>query len=299
MQDLLIVGNGISRLLHTDFIRRWSGELWACNQAYLEADLLPKITLLAGHSNIIEEARAYRDAHGLAFTVFGGLLGQHPVERDVTCPGEFRKDSGTTLVAQAHEDGYERIYLVGFDLGGPDIWSPRLHTFQRKHVWVRRWRALIDHYGTDRIRFVGFDHLPFLLGRASAETYMKRYTRAQPHIPDPAYIALHRLIYGSSGSVRGDSVVRVRFIKGEKVGFETNVNEAVALIMEQRGEVTILGAVSQKLVDETGEIEVTADTEITARMNKETLLKIAGLKGLDPEATEGLTNAELRELLQE
>jgi len=34
-------------------------------------------------------------------------------------------------------------------------------------------------------------------------------------------------------------------------------------------------------------------------MNKETLLKIAGLKGLDPEATEGLTNAELRELLQE
>lgn len=293
MADVLVLGNGISRLLHEDFIRSWTGEFWACNYAYLEWG--HKLTLLAGHTNVLEEAMEYRDQHDLNYTIFGALFGRKLAERPATCPGEFQKNSGTTLLAQAHEDGFDTIRLCGFDCGGPDILSPGLE-LQRKQSWVRRLRELIGHYGTERIRFVGFDHLPFLLGKGREDQYMKRYTRRVPHIPDPAYIALHNLIYGGHHSLRGERQVKVRFITGAKVGFETNMNEGVAMKLVDRGQVEIIDVVSSEPIDETGKDEITADTKITNRMTLDTLRKIAGLKGIDD--TEGLTKAEIVELLE-
>lgn len=32
--NILLIGNGISRLLFQDFIDKWQGEKWVCNYAY-------------------------------------------------------------------------------------------------------------------------------------------------------------------------------------------------------------------------------------------------------------------------
>jgi len=293
MADVLILGNGISRLLHERFIRSWTGEFWACNYAFREWG--EKITLLGGHSSVLIEAMEYREQHGLNYVIFGALFGRELSERPATCPGEYHKNTGTTLIAQAHEDGFDTIYLCGFDCGGPDLLSPGLEQ-QRKQSWVRRLRALIGHYGTERIRFVGFDHIPFLLGKGREDTYQKRYTRGVPHVPDPAYIALHNLIYGGPRSLQGEGLMKVRFLTGKNPGFVTEMSEDSAMIYAAKGKVEILGVVSSKPIDETGLGEITADTKITNRMTLDTLRKIAGLKGIDD--TEGLTKAEIVELLE-
>ena len=90
--------------------------------------------------------------------------------------------------------------------------------------------------------------------------------------------------------------MRVRFVAGDKIGFESEVNEGVAMKLAERGQVEILGVVKSEPVDETGKGEITGDTKITNRMTLDTLRKIAGLKGVDD--TEGLTKAELVELLE-
>lgn len=293
MADVLVLGNGISRLLHEAFIRSWTGEFWACNYAYLEWG--HKLTLLAGHSSVLEEAIEYRDQHGFDYKIFGPLFGRELAERPATCPGEFHKNSGTALLAQAHEDGFDTIHVCGFDFGGPDVLSPDLE-LQRKQSWVRRVRALIGHYGTDRIRFVGFDHIPYLLGTGREDQYMKRYTRGKPHIPDPAYIALHHLIYGGPDRMRGERLMKVRFLTGPKIGFESEMSEGVVMKLVERGQVEIIDAVSSTPIDETGKDEITGNTKITARMTRATLQKIADLKGLDD--TEGLTKTDLVELLE-
>jgi len=56
MKKVLLLGNGISRLLYKDYINKWKGEIWACNRAFLEYG--DRITRIAGHDEVMEEAAA-------------------------------------------------------------------------------------------------------------------------------------------------------------------------------------------------------------------------------------------------
>jgi hypothetical protein len=173
---ILILGNGISLLSFKDRIRQWCGPIWGCNRIYLDyGDVL---TGLHGHIDVMQEARLYRDAYGQKYAILGE-------DEPFQCEEKYRKDTGTMLVAEALTRGYE-VELCGFDLGGPDIYSPG-HDKKNKTTWVQRWRAILHAFGAEHVTFWGYDHKPFLLSSSPAIEYFRLYGTGKAHIATDAY----------------------------------------------------------------------------------------------------------------
>lgn len=238
MKKVLILGNGISRLQFVDFINDWKNEIWACNLAFM--DFGERISRLTGHDWVLKEAAEYKKKNNLKFEIIAGIHLNNIKYKKVSCPSEFRKDSGTVLVAQALEEGY-RVSVVGFDLGGPDVYGPD-HQYQNKSIWVRRWRLIAEKYTLDNVEFIGFDHKPFILSNDDYRTYSKYYLSNQPHIPGENYAYFFENVTGISVTPTRHSrkKVRVKYLRGIKEGWVTEYLETVALILERQGKVEIL-----------------------------------------------------------
>lgn len=233
MPEVLLLGNGISRLIpeHLKFIDNWEGELWGCNYAYLE--YAHKLTRISGHTEVIEQSGDYRRKHaGYEYAVVqreqvrdivllrdpAGLvqvlgsdhrnrafcLPEDAENREwcpyatyetlrITCPIEHRHETGCTIFAQALEEGYSAI-LCGYDLGGRDVYTHDNH-LQRKDNWITNMRNVLTDYGTARVRFLGHDHMPFLLSDEAPETYANVYCTGAPHIADLAYRKVFNKLY--------------------------------------------------------------------------------------------------------
>lgn len=278
VREVLILGNGISRLLQEDRIRKWNGELWACNNAYREWG--EKITRLTGHHDVLGEALAYRKEHGHAYEIWTGSMGRFGDDTCIkcfTCPPEHRKDSGTTLIAQAFCERVDRAHVCGFDFGGRDIYTVQLHT-RNKDSWMERWRAIRDSAPErfDRmIEFVGYDHLPAIRDR-EMRSYRQRYRRGLPHIPDPDYIALFNLLYGVREvyDMGDERMVDVRYLAPHRsAGWETRYRYDIAKKLEGKGEL--------KILDMPEEATITETPNITTRMTRATVEKIARLRGIE------------------
>lgn len=177
MQEILILGNGLSRLSFEDKIRSFDGTIWACNRAYL--DFGDIIHGLSGHTDVMVEAARYRDDNGLSYTIIG------TDENPLTCKDLYRKDTGSTLVAEALTRGYS-VNVCGFDLGGPDVYSPG-HDKKNKTSWVQRWRLILAEFGADNVSFWGYDHKPFILSNRPAVEYFRSYSRGKPHVASDEY----------------------------------------------------------------------------------------------------------------
>lgn len=244
-EQVLILGNGISRLLLARRIAAWRGQIWGCNLAYTEPGIGPRLTRLTGHASVMEEAWVYKATHPeVHFEIWGGHQGK-AVGRTFTCPGEYRHDSGTTLVAQALHEGYD-VAAAGFDIGGPDIHSPRLWE-QRKQTWVKRWRQILEHYGWDRVTFWGYDHMPYLKSSASVRRYSERYAAGIAHIPGEEYRRLFDAQYREATGqpvkcyqgYDDERMVRFRF-QGAGATYVTQLRASVAAVFANRGDGVIL-----------------------------------------------------------
>lgn len=234
MMEVLILGNGISRLSYDDFIRSWQGEVWGCNRVFHEYGRI--LSRLAGHTDVMVEAREHRRQNQHEYEIWGGHLGKsHPAERLFTCSKRYQKDTGTTLVAQALHEGHN-VAVVGFDLGGPDILSPELEKAP-KWNWVDRWRLLLRDFGEHRVRFIGHDHKLYLLSDEQNDAYCHRYLNGKPHIPGPDYIAVWQEFTGRAVKETEDEpMVQVRY----KDGSEAPMKDAIAAKMEKKGQIEIL-----------------------------------------------------------
>jgi len=232
----------VSRLLLAREIAGWTGEIWGCNLAYREPGVCERLARLTGHVAILGDADAYRMEHGLQFEIWAGNLGKHPPHwRAFTCPAEHRKDSGTTLAAQALHEG-RSVIAAGFDLGGPDIHSPRLWT-QNKSSWVKRWRDIGQRYGWDRLTFWGYDHKPFLVSSASASTYQRLYRSGVAHIPGEEYRKLFEQQYGAEVRECPEEDRVVKFL-WEGQAAPVDMKRSIAVIFEQRGRGKIIPPLS-------------------------------------------------------
>jgi hypothetical protein len=232
--EVLILGNGISRLAYDDLIKAWPGEVWACNKAYL--DYPGKITRLTGHKDVMIEAASYKKDNELRYEIWAGNLGNFDfADRDFDCPADMKRDSGTTLAAQALYEG-RNIALCGIDLGGPDIHSPG-NEKRAKHNWISRWRKIIEAYGQDRIRFIGYNHMPYLLSGKPASEYARRYMQGKPHIPNEEYFDVWEKWAGKPAiPFKESQMVRVRY----KDGREIEMNDFIAAKMERKGKIMII-----------------------------------------------------------
>jgi hypothetical protein len=147
---------------------------------------------------------------------------------------------------------------------------------------MERWRDIRrrDPERFDRtIEFVGYDHTPAIRDpEFEARSYRKRYRRGLPHIPDPKYIAVFNLLYGVQEfyDMKDETMVDVRYLPPHTAaGWETKYKYAVAKKLEEKGEVEILG---ERTPDDGA---ITEDTTVTTRMLRETVDKIARLRGIE------------------
>lgn len=231
-----MLGNGISRLDYDRLILEWPGEVWGCNRVYLEYGR--KLTRLTGHTDVMADALEHRREHQHNYEIWCGHLGRaEPADQRFTCPGGYRKDSGSTLVAQALHEGFD-VVAVGFDFGGWDIHSPGLE-HDPKQQWVKRWRAILGQYGWDRVRFIGYDHLPYLKSRVDAGKYAKRYLVGRPHLMTPEYIARWEDWTGMSAFPSPIEEVKVKIVFAD--GREAEVKDVIAEKMIRKGKAKPVG----------------------------------------------------------
>jgi hypothetical protein len=185
-KDVLLIGNGISRLSYDKQIREFQGERWGANRIYLNYGDI--VDIIGGHSDVLTDAKKYRERNGLSYKIIRG-----PDEKEkgrvadcyFTCPVRFLLDTGTSLLAEALERDYS-VSVVGYDIGGPEIYS-RNHQNVNKSSWVRRWREIIKYYGHRKIRFIGYNHMPFLLSNKPAHEYSQSYMFGSNHIAGEEY----------------------------------------------------------------------------------------------------------------
>jgi len=183
MKKVLIIGNGISRLSYQKEIEEFDGERWSCNYSFI--DFGHMVTRMNGELKTFKDSVEYREKNGCSYKIIADPKLSPYSDEPYQSDEKYRKDSGTSLVAEALHRGYD-VYCVGFDLGGHDVYSPK-HNKIGKGGWVTRWRIIIEDFGHDRIHFIGHDHLPFLLSNEPANTYAKKYMKNQSHIPTPEF----------------------------------------------------------------------------------------------------------------
>ncbi len=202
---MLILGNGLSRLSFDKQIRAYRGPIWACNRAYLDYGNV--LTGLHGHTDVMQEAKLYREAHNQKFVIFND-------EESLKCAEIYRKDTGTTLVAEALTRGYE-VELCGFDLGGADVYSPG-HDKKNKTTWVQRWRGILQAFGAEHVTFWGYDHKPFLLSNRPAIEYFRMYGKGKPHIHTDAYDREFRAWKGDYSRIYAQVPIALLHNKGDR-----------------------------------------------------------------------------------
>lgn len=184
METVLILGNGLSRLAFDKEIREFPGEVWGCNNIYM--DYGDKITAIAGHDWCLIDAKRERDEHGYKYRLFTGLSWDGGRGEDAfSCNELYRENTGSALVAEALTRGHN-VIVCGFDMGGADIYSPE-HEKRNKSVWIKRWRLIFDEFDPDRVTFWGYDHKPYLLSDRPATEYQKLYMKGESHIQDEEY----------------------------------------------------------------------------------------------------------------
>ncbi len=156
MKKMLLVGNGVSRLKPEvqkyiqDWIKNRTGEIWIFNYAYKEFG--KKATRWSGHKELIEVVYQYKQFHKAKYIIYTNEITDIPHNQ---FSYDYLFDSGSTAVRQALIDGFD-CYLVGFDLGGADVYSPG-HEKLNKKIWQKR---MYDIYSKNKevIHFVGVDH---------------------------------------------------------------------------------------------------------------------------------------------
>lgn len=285
---VLILGNGISRLLFHAEIEAWPDEVWGCNFAYQEYP--HELTRLSGHGVNMPDAVKYAEEHGHNYSIYAGNLGRCPCESvSFTCPPELRKDSGTTLVAQALHEGY-RVSCTGFDMGGRDIGSRNHHT-KAKHNWIRRWQALYHVYNRlEAVEFWGHDHKPIIAssdGNAVVE-YGRMYRDNKPHLDDDEYRALYFLFFGvSEYPAKRTELVQCRMLTEKRAGQFRMVHAWVALAEAESGKLEILEDVPRMTVSE-------ATVEAVLEKVPERILYVMGVRhGLSKESMDGMDKRTL------
>ena len=184
---VLILGNGISRLDHMEsLVKQWTkAELWVCNNAFKEfvAGELPRLDLLTGDKPALKEAICIKEENKFKFKIVGKNKSAWLLEgvEPIGIPEHLIYESGSSLVCKAIIDGFDEIYLVGFDLGGKDIYV-KDHDKRNKAAWVFRWRLLVTELGIDKIIFVGKDHKSFIHSSKPIDSYAKQYMNDKNHL---------------------------------------------------------------------------------------------------------------------
>jgi hypothetical protein len=273
MTNVLILGNGISRLAHEKEIFSWQGEVWGANAIYREVSKEGRygqiLNRLSGHRNVLEAAREFREEKGYSYELWAGHHGRlMEGAKPFTVEREFLRDTGTSLVAQALHEGHS-VTVCGYDLGGPDIHSPGLWS-QNKRNWVSRWVDIFRKWGESPVNWIGHDHSEYVLsvlrGKSDSGAYARNYIRRRPHIPGDVYNKIWKDYMGIHDKQKpppvDDHMVKVIWLR---TGHEGRLKKSVAGVYVRRGKVKIVEQESAKKVET---VMKTSSSEDTGEQDK-------------------------------
>lgn len=168
---MLLIGNGVSRLKPEvqKYIQDWidnnTGEIWIFNYAYKEFGQVA--TRWGGHVELLEEVNKYKKKYKCNYEIYTNAETKIPHKN---FDHLFLFDSGTTALRQALLEEYD-CWLVGFDLGGADVYCPE-HYKINKTGWVKRMYQIWFN-NQDRIHFIGVDHSEIFRTRRFEQYYQK------------------------------------------------------------------------------------------------------------------------------
>jgi hypothetical protein len=113
MKELIILGNGTSRLNHLDFITKSNIQIWGCNLAFRENINFNLIGSV--HNWVVEEAIKYRKEHNLNFEIlYPNIIPEIKKEYNLF-QNYLGYSTGNELMNEAILRGYDTLYLLGFD----------------------------------------------------------------------------------------------------------------------------------------------------------------------------------------
>ncbi len=193
----LILGNGLSRLDHMDFVNRFDGSVYGSNWIFKELvnGSLRKLDKINGEYDALEKANEAKTEYGFLYELWGFNPNTYHIpgitKYDKILP-QYSSNSGLNWVVKLlMERQVDKIFLVGFDMGGKDLFVPN-HDHYDKTDWVRKWRLVLHDFGHDRIQFIGKDHLPFLLSNEDPAKYAKMYLLGEDHITNDKPVWTHK-----------------------------------------------------------------------------------------------------------
>jgi hypothetical protein len=185
MKRLLILGNGKSRFEYDDYVKSWTGPIWGCNSVYKEYlnGNLPRLDLLIGDYVALNEAINHLKNLPKHMEMLGKNLrsANLPRVKTIDLENKYINDSGTTLVVLALTRGFDEINLLGFDLGGKDIYISN-HDQRNKSIWVRNWRMISKVFGLNKVNFIGKNHKIFIMSDEKDDFYAKKYMKGEDHL---------------------------------------------------------------------------------------------------------------------
>ena len=264
-KSVLIVGNGISRLAYTKQILAFDGDVWASNYAFREFS--KKLTRLNGHDKCLVEAQNWKDQHGFTFDIYAGPIAKkRPDWKSFSVGAKWHRDSGTTLICEALNLGL-KIEVVGFDIGGPDVYAPE-HRYVDKTNWVIRWAEIAQEWGLDSVTFWGHDHKEFISkvieNQSVAKEYSRLYRSRKPHLDDETFKKTYEEFYMSAPKT-DEKRIKVEFPNG----YKTELRESVANIMIGKGQAKKIGDVESLKAKAKAEAEAKAKEEEEAKAKAE------------------------------
>jgi hypothetical protein len=170
-----------------DFVQKWDGEIWGCNSIYLEiaSGDIPRLDTFIGDKPALLEALEYKKKYGFNYRVIAktNAMEKIPGTVKLPIPRQFVGDSGSTLVVIALTEGFDEVCLVGFDLGGKDMYVKN-HEKRNKSRWIKNWRRINQYFGLEKIHFIGKDHKPFILSNEPEDKYAKVYMYGGDHLSE-------------------------------------------------------------------------------------------------------------------
>lgn len=172
MTTAFVLGNGRSRAKIDLNVLKTHGPVYACNAIYREFE--PDV-LIATDAPISEEIQKSGYAKTHKFYTRRPIEGLGAIRLQKKYMGF---SSGPNAVAQASLDGYERIYLLGFDLGSTNGQFNNVYAdtqFYKKSTdqptyagnWVNQLRDITKDFPNKQfIRVTGMEsaHIPGLVG---------------------------------------------------------------------------------------------------------------------------------------
>lgn len=138
MKKVMVFGNATERLNQQNFISKWTDEIWVCNKAYLETKDNSRVSLVASvHDFMAKEAIEFKKKNNLNYRV----VCCKPVEGSELFKKYRGWSTGTELVHQAILEGYDEIWMAGFEfVKGEDIYMKEklnCSNFEKQYLQTR------------------------------------------------------------------------------------------------------------------------------------------------------------------